>query len=113
LAVLLAVLAGPLDALLFGNSLVALAGAVAEPGRDELAPEHLGRSIPPGRTALVAQVAERDPDIVDGELADLGGRVARRSLAEVEAEVAGADEAVRSAEMEARRILRGTRPSRE
>lgn len=109
LAVLLTVLAGPLDTLLLGNSLTSLAGAVAEPDPEDLALAHLSRSVPPGRTAVVAHVAETDPDAVDRELAGRGGRVARRSLAEVEAEVAGADEAVRSAELEARRTLRDTR----
>lgn len=109
LAGLLAVLAGPLDTLLFGNSLMALAGALAVRGPDEPALEHLARSIPPGTTAVVADVRESDPTVVDRELTLVGGRAARRPVGEVEAEVAAADAAVRSAGTEARRVLRDTR----
>lgn len=56
----LLVLAGPLDTLLFGNSVMALTGALAEPSADEVALEHLARAVPPGRTAVVAEVAESD-----------------------------------------------------
>jgi hypothetical protein len=55
LATLLTVLAGPLDTLLLGNSLVALTGALAEPSPDEVALEHLARAVRPGRTAVVAE----------------------------------------------------------
>lgn len=75
LAGLLTVLAGPLDTLLLGNSLVALAGAVAE-------------------------------------LAHLECRVVRRALADVQAEIGAVDEAISAAGTEARRVLRGTRPTR-
>jgi hypothetical protein len=59
------VLAGPLDTLLFGNSVMALTGALAEPSPDEVALEHLARAVPPGRTAVVAEVAESNLPLVD------------------------------------------------
>lgn len=111
LAALLTVLAGPLDTLLLGNSLVALAGAVAEPTPDELALEQVARAIPLGGTAVIADVVERDSDVVSHGLAHLGCRVVRRPLAEVQAEIGAADEAISAAGTEARRMLRGTRPS--
>ena len=107
LATLLTVLAGPLDTLLLGNSLVALAGAIAEPTPDELALEQLARTIPLGGTAVIADIVERDPDVADRELAHLGARVVRRPLAEVEAEIGVADDAMTAAGTEARRVLRG------
>jgi uncharacterized membrane protein len=74
LATLLTVLAGPLDTLLLGNSLVALAGAVAEPTPEELALDQLARAIPLGGTAVIADVVERDPDLVNHGLAHLERR---------------------------------------
>jgi uncharacterized membrane protein len=113
LATLLAVLAGPLDTLLLGNSLVALAGAVAEPTPDELALEHLARAIPLGGTGIIADVFERDPDAVDGGLAHLGAQVSRRPLAEVQAEIGAADQAITAAGTEARRVIRSTRRTQQ
>lgn len=109
LATLLTILAGPLDTLLFGNSLVVLAGAMAEPPRDELALEHLARAIPPGRTAVIAAVVETDTDVLDRGLGPLGGRVTRRRLAEVQAEIGAADDALSAAGTQARRVLRDAR----
>jgi hypothetical protein len=111
LATLLTVLAGPLDTLLLGNSLVALTGALAEPSPDEVALEHLARAVPPGRTAVVAEVAESDPGLVDEALAGLSVRIVRRPLGEVEAELDAARHAVAAAGEEARRVLRATRPA--
>lgn len=110
LATLLTVLAGPLDTLLLGNSLVALAGAVAEPTPDELALEHLTRAIPLAGTAIIADVVERDPDVVHHALAPFRARVTRRPLAQVHAEIGAAHEAIAAAGTEARRVLRHTRP---
>jgi hypothetical protein len=104
-------LAGPLDTLLLGNSLVALTGALAEPSPDEVALEHLARAVPPGRTAVVAEVAESDPGLVDEALAGLSVRIVRRPLGEVEAELDAERHAVAAAGEEARRVLRATRPA--
>jgi uncharacterized membrane protein len=113
LATLLTILAGPLDTLLLGNSLVALAGAVAEPTPDQLALEQLACAIPLGGTAVIADVMEGDPAVVNHELAHLGAKVTRRPLAEVHAEIDVADHAVTAAGMEARRVLRSTRPTQQ
>ena len=111
LATLLLVLAGPLDTLLFGNSLVALTGALVEPSSDEVALEHLARAAPPGRTAVVAEVAEFDPGLVDEALARFSAWIVRRPRADVEAELDAAREAVPAAGEVARRVLRGIRPA--
>lgn len=111
LATLLLVLAGPLDTLLFGNSLMALTGALAEPSPDEVALEHLARAVPPGRTAVVAEVAESDPGLVDEALAGVSAWIVRRPLADVEAELGAARHAVAAAGEEARRVLRGIGPN--
>ena len=102
---------GPLDTLLFGNSFIALTGALAEPSPDEVALEHLARAVPPGRTAVVAEVAESDPGLVDEALAGVSAWIVRRPLADVEAEFGAARHAVAAAGEEARRVLRGIGPN--
>jgi hypothetical protein len=97
LATLLTVLAGPVDTFLFGNSLMALTGALAEPSADEVALEHLACPVPAGRTAVVAEVAESDRGLVDEALAGLSAWIVRRPRGDVEAEVGAAREAVAAA----------------
>ena len=69
----------------------------------------MARAIQPGTTALIAQVTEPTTDVVDTEMERLGGVVIQRPVAEVEAELAAAEEATRAAEEEARRKLREER----
>jgi hypothetical protein len=110
LATLLLVLAGPLDTLLFGNSLMALTGALAEPSPDEVALEHLARAVPPGRRS-----SPRSPNPIRGSSTRrsraLSAWIVRRPLADVGAELDAAREAVAAAEEEARRVLRVIRPA--
>ena len=86
-------------------------GALAEPSPDEVALEHLARAVPPGRTAVVAEVAESDPGLVDEALAGVSAWIVRRPLADVEAELGAARDAVAAAGEEARRVLRGIGPN--
>ena len=79
--------------------------------RDEVALEHLARAVPPGRTAVVAEVAESDPGLVDEALAGVSAWIVRRPLADVEAELGAARDAVAAAGEEARRVLRGIGPT--
>jgi uncharacterized membrane protein len=58
-----------------------------------------------GHTALLAVVDERSPEVVDAAMAQIGGTVVRRSVADVEAEVAAAESAERKAKLEARKEL--------
>jgi hypothetical protein len=58
-----------------------------------------------GHTALLAVVEEQSVEVVDTAMADLGGTVARRAVADVEAEIAAAEEAERTAKQEARKEL--------
>jgi uncharacterized membrane protein len=58
-----------------------------------------------GHTALLAVVDERSPEIVHAAMAQIGGTVVRRSVADVEAEIAAAESAERKAKREARKEL--------
>jgi uncharacterized membrane protein len=103
----LGVLGGPLGVLLGGTygmllgSLVDLS-AVEE---EESVLAAMARAIQPGTTALIAEVTEPTPQVVDVEMERLGGVVLRCPVAEVEAELVAAAEAARTAEEEARRRL--------
>ena len=63
----------------------------------------------PTRTAVLAQVTEQSPEVIDTAMARLGGQVMRRPVVDVEQEIAAAQEAQRKAEREARSELRKAR----
>ncbi|MBV9944660.1 MAG: DUF1269 domain-containing protein [Solirubrobacterales bacterium] len=65
----------------------------------------ISTSVKVGRTALLAVVVEGAPDVVDAAMSGVGGTVLRRPVAEVEAEIAVAEEAQRKAKREARKEL--------
>ncbi|MVU77169.1 DUF1269 domain-containing protein [Nocardia sp. ET3-3] len=105
---LVGVLGGPLGVLL-GGSLGALTGGVGDAARaDESdgAIELFSRYVQPGRTALLIELVEYTPEVLDRAIADLGGWVYREPTVVVEAELQAADEAARAAEKEARKKLR-------
>jgi recombinational DNA repair ATPase RecF len=57
----------------------------------------------------MATVAEPAVEVIDGEMAKLGGEVTRRPTAEVVGELEASEEAADAAAREARRELRETR----
>jgi len=104
----LGTLGGPLG-LLLGGTGGALLGSlldVDDADRAESVLSTMARAIEPNKTGLVAHVAEPAVEVVDSEMGRLGGEVVRRSVYEVEAEIAAAQEAARAADEEARRKLR-------
>jgi ubiquinone/menaquinone biosynthesis C-methylase UbiE len=89
-----------------------LLGSLVDLDKAEEAESVLGtmaRAIKPGKTALLAEATEPANEVVDSEMERLGGKVVRRSVAEVEAEIAAAGEAAWAAEEEARRKPREQR----
>ncbi len=69
----------------------------------------LGRAIPPGSTAVIAEVEEPVVEVIDAEMYELGGEVTRRSTADVMGELEAAEDAAEAAAHEARRTLREQR----
>jgi hypothetical protein len=65
----------------------------------------LGRAIPTGSTAVIANVEERAVEVIDGEMTKLGGEVTRRPVAEVKAELDAAENAAEAAAREARKAV--------
>jgi uncharacterized membrane protein len=108
IGMLVGVLGGPLGVLL-GWGTGALVGGVFDLDRAEKSDEALtvlGTAVPPGSTAVMANVDEPAVEVIDGEMTKLGGEVIRRPIADVIAELEAAEEAADAAAREARRILR-------
>jgi uncharacterized membrane protein len=108
---LIGALAGPLG-LLLGGATGAIVGVVADVDEADASEVLLGtvtRSVPPGAAAVVADVDEPAPEVLDAVMTKVGGTVTRRPKFEVEAELQAAEEAARAAEREARRVLRERR----
>jgi uncharacterized membrane protein len=104
---LIGILAGPLGVLL-GGALGLLAGAIVDAEDDEETDsvlEHISRSIGIGETAVLADVGESGPVAVDAVMAALEGSVTRYLRVDVEAEIAGAEEAAHKARVKARKEL--------
>jgi len=108
IGMLIGVLGGPVGVLLGLGTGMAI-GAIFDLDRADTADDVLSQmseSIPVGTTAVIAEVDEPAVEVVDGEMAALGGSVTRRSAEEVLAELEAAEEAARASEKEARRVMR-------
>jgi uncharacterized membrane protein len=111
IGMLLGVLGGPVG-LLLGWGTGALMGGAFDLDRAETSDEALGvlgRAIPPESTAVMASVEEPTVELIDGEMARLGGEVTRRPVADVIDELEAAQEAADAAAREARRVVREKR----
>jgi uncharacterized membrane protein len=111
IGMLIGVLGGPVGVLVGWGS-GALMGGVFDIVRAEKSDEALfalGRAIPPASTAVIAGVAEPAVEVIDGEMAKLGGEVTRRPLDDVMSELEAAEDAAEAAAREARRTLREER----
>ncbi len=108
IGMLIGVLGGPVGVLLGLGAGAAIGAAVdldrADEG-DELLTQ-MSMAIPVGSSALIAEVDEYAVEVVDGEMAALGGTVTRRPAEEVLAELEAAEQAARASEKEARRVMR-------
>ena len=110
IGMLIGVLGGPVGVLGWGSG--ALMGGVFDMARVEKSDEALaalGTAIPLESTAVIAGVEEPAVEVIDGEMAKLGGEVTREPVAEVMAELETAEEAADAAAREARRALREKR----
>ena len=111
LGLLVGVLGGPLGVLV-GGSYGLLAGSLvdlADVSEADSALAQISGSARLGHTALLAVLIERSPEVLDAAMAQLDGTVVRRSVPDVEAEIAAAESAERTAKREARKELIRTR----
>jgi hypothetical protein len=65
----------------------------------------MSRTVRVGHPSVVAAVDEQRPEVIDAAIHRLDGTVLRLPLADVEAEIAAAEEAQRAAKQEARKKL--------
>ena len=65
-------------------------GPTPHEGERELAIEEISRSLEPGVTLVIAEIADPDPKTLDSVLAPLGGDVTRRPARDVYAEIRSA-----------------------
>ena len=111
---LVGVLGGPVGVLV-GWRAGALTGGLFDLDRAEKSDEALsalGRAMPPESTAVMATVDEPAVEVIDGEMAKLGGEVTRRPVAEVMSELEASEAAAEAAAHEARRTLREERKAK-
>jgi uncharacterized membrane protein len=111
IGLLIGIIGGPLGMLL-GGAYGALVGSLFDIEEVETTESVLGeisKQVQPERTALLAQVIEQSPEVIDTAMAKLGGEVMRRPVADVEEEIAAAQEAQRKAKREARKELHKAR----
>jgi uncharacterized membrane protein len=114
IGMLVGVLGGPVGVLV-GWGAGALMGGVFDIDRAEKSDEALGalgRAMPPGSTAVMVTVAEPAVEVIDGEMAKLGGEVTRRPVAEVMSELEASEAAAEAAAHEARKTLREERKAK-
>jgi len=111
LGLLIGVIGGPFGVLLGGATGLMIGSLFDLDDADdtESVLTEMSRSVRVSHTALLAQVTEQNPEVVDAAIAALDGRVVRRPLVEVEGEIAAAEEAQRAAKHEAREKLREQR----
>jgi len=104
---IIGILGGPIGVLVGGATGV-LVGSLFDAHDDDQTDSALamiGRSVEVGRATVLAQVGEQSPDVLDAAMAPLGGVVLRRSVDDVEGEIAAAEHAQRAAKRAARKEL--------
>jgi uncharacterized membrane protein len=111
LGLLVGVIGGPLGVLV-GGATGLLVGSLFDEDDDDNTRSVLtdiSSSIRVGPPGLLAEVSEQDPTAIDAVMAHLDGTVVRRSVSDVELEIAAAQGAQRAAKKKARDELREAR----
>jgi uncharacterized membrane protein len=111
LGLLVGVLGGPIGVLVGGATGVLIGSLFDEDDDDNTRSvlADISKSIRVGPPGLLAEVSEPAPEAIDAVMARLNGTVVRRSAADVELEVAAAEDAQREAKKKARNELREAR----
>jgi uncharacterized membrane protein len=111
IGLLVGIIGGPLGVLIGGTygMLVGSLFDIDDVATTESVLGEISKQVQPTRTAVLAQVNEQSPEVIDTAMARLGGQVMRRPVFEVEQEIAAAQDAHRKAEREARKELHRAR----
>lgn len=106
------IIGGPLGMLIGGpaGAFVGTLFDIEDADKTDSALSAISSSARPGHNTLLAVVREQSREVVDAAMSGLGGTVLRRPVHDVEAEIAFAEQAQRTAKREARKeLLRGRR----
>ena len=108
---LIGILGGPLGVLLGGATGLTIGSLydMADADDTDSVLSEVSKTVQTGRNAVLAQVVEQSPEVVDTAMERLSGTVVRRPVYEVESEIAAAQEAQREAKKAARKKLREAR----
>jgi uncharacterized membrane protein len=111
IGLLVGIIGGPLGVLLGGATgvLVGSLFDLDDVTTTESVLSDISKQVHPTRTAVLAQVTEQSPEVIDTAMARLGGEVMRRPVIDIEQEIAAAQEAQRKATHEARKELQKAR----
>ena len=111
IGLLVGIIGGPLGVLLGGATgvLVGSLFDIDDVETTESVLSDISQQIRPTRTAVLTQVTEQSPEVIDTAMARLGGDVVRRPVVDVEQEIAAAQDAQRKAQREARKELHKAR----
>jgi uncharacterized membrane protein len=114
IGLLVGILGGPFGVLIGGATglLIGSLYDIDDADDTESVLAEISSSIRPGQTVVLAELDEQSDDVVDQAAGRLGGTVLRRSVDDVEGEIAAAEHAARAAKHEARKQLLETRRSR-
>ncbi len=114
IGLLVGILGGPFGVLIGGATGLLIGSLYDMDDADETQSvlAEISSAIRPGQTVVLAEIDEQSDEVVDQAMAHLGGTVLRRSVEDVEAEIAAAQDAERAAKREARKQLLETRRSR-
>jgi uncharacterized membrane protein len=109
------VLGGPFGVLIGGATGVLVGSLFDEDDTDatESSLTDIAKSMPVGRTGLLADVSEDSPAAIGAVMANLSGTVLRRSAVDAQAEVAAAEDAQRAAKRKAREELHDARHKKQ
>ena len=101
------ILGGPIGVLLGGATGVLIGSLFDLDDLDETDSvlSRMSRTVRVGHPSVVAEVDEQSPEVIDAAIHRLDGTVLRLPLADVEAEIAAAEEAQRAAKAAARKKL--------
>jgi uncharacterized membrane protein len=115
IGLLIGVLGGPIGVLVGGTYGVFVGSLfdLSDMTEADSALAAISGSVRLDHAALLAVVDERSPEVVDAAMSDLNGTVVRRSVADVEAEIAATESAERKAKLEARKELIRERDERD
>jgi uncharacterized membrane protein len=107
IGLIVGILGGPFGVLLGGATglLIGSLFDLDDADETESVLGEVSRSVRVGHDGILAEVDEQSPEVVDSAMERLGGTVLRRSLDDVEAEIAAAEDAQRAAKQAARKRL--------